>query len=77
MAHDMSPEAIKARIAQWCEWFDLTPPKLTVRRGAVYLTDDLHAWLVQAGASFDWILCGDMRIMATTYRAVGPIRAAA
>ena len=34
-------EATKARIAQWCEWFDLTQPKLKVRKGKIYLDAEL------------------------------------
>lgn len=59
---------VKYRITEWCEWFDIAPPKLKTRKGEVYLTDELHAWMMAAGASFDWIFRGDAKAMAAAYR---------
>ncbi|MFN3824100.1 MAG: hypothetical protein ACK4RN_08990 [Pseudorhodobacter sp.] len=61
-------DLIRARIAEHCEWFDLTPPKLKVRKGSVYLTDELHDWMQESGASFDWMVCGEVKAMAAAYR---------
>jgi hypothetical protein len=61
-------EVIKARIAQWCEWFDLDAPTLRIWRGQIYMTDSLADWLGTSGASFDWILSGDEKCMAAAYR---------
>ncbi|MFN4160110.1 MAG: hypothetical protein ACK4GO_17180 [Gemmobacter sp.] len=68
MTNDMSSDAIKARIAQFCEWFGVEPVKLKVRKGAVYLTDDLTRWCGDEGASLDWLFCGDLKGMAAAYR---------
>jgi hypothetical protein len=66
---DMSPAGVRGRIAAFCKHFNVDPPgKLKVRKGAVYLTDDLLAWLKFTGASIDWILLGDPLCMAATYR---------
>lgn len=64
----MSADATKDRIRQWCEWFDLPVPKVKTRKDKVYLTDELYAWMNDAGANFDWIFCGDMKGMASSYR---------
>lgn len=61
-------EAVKARIAQFCGWFDVEPPKLRIRKGEVYLTDEFIAWFRATGASIDWIVLGDVRPMAATVR---------
>jgi hypothetical protein len=63
-----TPDVIKARIAEWCAWFKLEPPKLKIRKGEMYLTDSLAGWLGTSGASYDWILCGDAKCMAVVYR---------
>lgn len=63
-----STEAIVARINQWCEWFDLTPPKGFIRKGKVYLNQTLIHWIAGAGASFDWIILGEVKAMALAYR---------
>jgi hypothetical protein len=63
-----TPDVIKARIAEWCAWFDLEPPHLKIRKGEIYLTDSLAGWLGTSGASYDWILCGDAKCMAVVYR---------
>jgi hypothetical protein len=63
-----STEAIKARIDQWCELFDLTPPKGFIRNGKVYLNQNLTHWIASAGASFDWIILGDVKAMCRAYR---------
>jgi hypothetical protein len=63
-----SADAIRARMAEFCEWFDVEPVNLTVRRGDVYLTDDLMAWFATSGASIDWICCGNVKSMAAAFR---------
>jgi hypothetical protein len=63
-----SPEAIRARIADFCEWFDVEPVKLKVRNGAVYMVDELLAWCRDNGASLDWIICGEAKAMSRIYR---------
>lgn len=64
----MSADATKERVRQWCDWFDLPMPKVRVRNSSVYLTDELYAWMSDAGASYDWIFCGKMHEMACSYR---------
>lgn len=65
---DMTPEAVRARMAQFCEWFGGEPVKLKVRAGRVYMTDELLAWHDQNGASLDWILLGEAKALARAYR---------
>jgi hypothetical protein len=65
---DISPEAVRARMAEFCDWFGEEPIKLKVRAGSVYMTDDLLEWLTDTGASIDWICLGEVRGMASTYR---------
>lgn len=65
---DTSPEAVRARIAEFCEWFGVEPVKLKVRKGNLYLTDDLLSWCRTHGASLDWIYAGDPKSMAATFR---------
>lgn len=62
-------EATKARIAQWCEWFDLTPPKLMIRKGKIYLNAELHNWADASDISLDWLFMGDVKGLARAYRA--------
>ena len=62
-------EATKARIAQWGELYDLTPPKLMIRKGKIYLNADLHNWADQADISLDWLFMGEVKAMANAYRA--------
>ncbi len=64
----MKAEAVRARIAQFCDWFEVQPPKLKTRMGKVYLTDELAAWLDDTGASYDWIFLGDAKGMSAAYR---------
>lgn len=59
---------IRERIAEWCAWFDLAPPKLRVRKDSVYMNDELWQWLRNSGTSFDWVFCGDARSMAHIFR---------
>ena len=40
---DMGSEAIMGRMAQFCGCFEVDPVKLQVRKGGVYLTNDLIA----------------------------------
>ncbi|MFN4159571.1 MAG: hypothetical protein ACK4GO_14365 [Gemmobacter sp.] len=65
---DRSLEAVRARIALFCERFNVPVPKLKTRHGAVLLTDELHEWLGEHRASYDWILFGDALPMAAEYR---------
>lgn len=65
---DTSPEAVRARIAEFCEWFGVEPVKLKVRKGAIYFTDELMNWLQVSGASLDWIYAGEVKGMAATFR---------
>lgn len=60
-------DAIKARIAQWCDWFSLDAPKVRTRLGSVYLTDQLANWMDESSASFDWIFCGNPKGMAVVF----------
>ena len=66
--HRVDTAATKARIAQWCEWFALQPPKLKVRKGQIYLTPELTTWADAADISLDWLFMGDVRVMASAYR---------
>ena len=61
-------EAIRERMAAFCTRFEVEPCKLTVRKGATYLTDSLHQWFITTGASIDWIISGDPAPMAASYR---------
>ncbi|MFN4160048.1 MAG: hypothetical protein ACK4GO_16830 [Gemmobacter sp.] len=65
---DCSPDAVTARIAQFCAWFGVQPVKLKVRKGKVYLTDDLLGWVIVNGASLDWIIGGDPIVMMAICR---------
>lgn len=66
---DMSPAAVRVRIAAFCKQFEVDPPgKLKVRKGGVCMTNELLAWFKFTGASIDWILLGDPMCMAATYR---------
>lgn len=60
--------AVKARIAEFCDWFNVEPPRLRVRKGSVYLTRELTDWFTSTGASIDWILLGNMKSMAAAAR---------
>ena len=62
-------EATKARIAQWCAWYDLTPPKLMIRKGKICLNAELHNWADNADISLDWLFMGEVKVMANAYRA--------
>ena len=62
-------EATKARIAQWCEWFNLTPPKLRVRKGQIYLSPELINWADASDISLNWLFMGDVKGLASAYRA--------
>lgn len=52
-ASDLSPESVKARIAAFCDWFGVEPPRLKGRGGSVCLNVELSAWLSGHGASWD------------------------
>lgn len=68
LPEQMNAEATKARIRQFCEWFDLEPPKLRTRLGRVYMTDELLRWFKESGASVDWIIYGGVKSMAAVAR---------
>lgn len=70
-----SVEATKARINLYCELFDMQPPKLRTRLDKVYMTDELLEWCREAGASIDWICCGDPISMICRFRRVSMIEA--
>lgn len=61
---------IRARISQFCEWFELEVPKTRSHRGDILMTDELFKWLTTSGASWDWIVSGDARAMATVARRI-------
>lgn len=65
---DTTPEAIRARIAEFAEWFGCEPIKPKFRKGAILLTEELLAWVETHGASLDWIYSGDPKSMAATFR---------
>lgn len=65
---DKTPEAIRARIAEFAEWFGCEPVKPQFRKGALLLTEELLAWVETHGASLDWIYSGDPKSMAATFR---------
>lgn len=64
----MKPEAVRARIAQFSEWFGVPPVKLKVHKGSVIMNDDLLNWCSEHTASIDWICCGIAKGMAQTFR---------
>ena len=68
MPDEMSSEAVNARIAQFCAWFGAEPVKLRLRKGRVVMTDALLHWCEDEGASLDWILLGDGKCMAASFR---------
>lgn len=68
MLDAMKPEAVRARIAQFSEWFGVPPVKLSVRKGSVIMTDELLHWCENEGASIDWVFCGIAKGMAQTFR---------
>ncbi len=55
--------------------FGFQPPRLKVRGGSVYLTDDLCAWVSENGASLGWIVYDKGKAMAGAYREVLRARA--
>lgn len=65
---DTTPEAIRARIAEFAEWFGCEPVKPKFRKGAILLTEELLAWVKTHGASLDWIYSGNPKSMAATFR---------
>lgn len=65
---DKTPEAIRARIAEFAEWFGCEPVKPKFRKGAILLTEELLEWVETQGASLDWIYSGDPKSMAATFR---------
>lgn len=67
-ARDISPEAIRGRMTQFCQRFGVEPVKLKVRMGKVYMTEDLVTWCAIHGVSLDWVLLGDPMCMAAAYR---------
>ena len=56
------------RLALFCGWFDLTPPKVRKRKGGIYLTDDLIAWMDEHGMSTKWLVDGCTKDEAIAYR---------
>lgn len=64
----MKPDVVRARIAQFSEWFGIPPVKLSVRKGHVIMTDELVNWCGDEGASIDWICCGIAKGMAQVFR---------
>lgn len=65
---ELHHDAIMARIAQFCDWFEIVPPKLTIRHGKIILTEQLLTWCRDSGASLDWIFAGEVRGMAQGWR---------
>lgn len=65
---DGSPDAVRARMAEFCDWFGVEPIKIKVRAGQVYMTNDLIQWFQETGASIDWICFGEAKGMAATFR---------
>lgn len=61
-------DAVRARMADFCEWFGVEPVKSRVRKGDVYLTDDLVRWCRYEGVSIDWLSCGSVRDIVAAYR---------
>lgn len=62
-------EETKARIAQWCSWFDMPPPKVRVRKGELLFTPELQNWMDAADMSLDWAFMGNAKVMGMAYRA--------
>ena len=57
------------RLAAWADWFGLDPaPMHRDEDGDLLLDDDLLTWMLASGASIDWLVCGDLRLMAARYR---------
>jgi hypothetical protein len=65
---DDQATATKARVALFCSITGDEPVKLKVRKGKVYMTDDLLAWCKLTGANLDWLIFGDLRAMIRVYR---------
>lgn len=62
-----SPAAVRARVTDWCKWFDLAPVKVRVRLGEVYMTNEMLKWCRENSAPLDWIFLADAKAMAVTY----------
>ena len=60
----------EARLREFCEWFDLEMPALRKRQGKLYMTDELLQFCEREGASLDWLICGDAKVMAAVARRV-------
>ncbi|MBO4169696.1 hypothetical protein [Cereibacter azotoformans] len=56
------------RLALFCEWFDLTPPKVRKRLGDIVLTPDFIKWADESGASINWLAEGGTMEEAAAYR---------
>lgn len=65
---DISPSAVRTRIAELCEWFGAPPVNLKVRKGVVIFTDELATWCSTEGISFDWLFLGEPKALALAYR---------
>ena len=66
--YDTSPEGTRDRMALFCKWFDLEPVKLHTYGGKVMVSNDLVAWSKTHGVNLDWLLCGNIRVLAQYYR---------
>ena len=58
----------KARIAQYCDWFAINPPKVRVGPKGILFTDELNAFLDAEGVCLDWLFRGDVRALVVAWR---------
>jgi len=63
-----SDSAAKERFIQVAEWLALPPPPISYDDGSILLDDALYAWCMTGGVSFDWVFCGNAKIMAISYQ---------
>ncbi|MDO5643879.1 MAG: hypothetical protein Q4G26_16015 [Paracoccus sp. (in: a-proteobacteria)] len=56
---------LQERIDQFAAWFDIEPLKLDCDDPD---SDVVLDWCLAVHASIDWIICGDPKVMAASYR---------
>ena len=65
--HDL--KKADGRILALAEQFDIDPPELTYDEdGELLVKDEWIDWCRDAGASIDWIICGDPKSMTSVFR---------
>ena len=69
-AYDTRPEAIRARIKFFSDFFEVEQVAVRCAGGKALFTDELQSWCAKNGASIDWIVMGDLTSMMSIFRLV-------